>query len=88
MEKVDSHDFVTASRRIEGQARGVQRMIETGRQCDEVIHQLEAMSAAIDRLGSRYLAANLRGCFADGVMQKRKEAAVERALGALVDLRR
>jgi DNA-binding FrmR family transcriptional regulator len=86
--KVDSHDFLVALRRIEGQARGVQKMVETGRRCDEVVQQLGAMRAAIDRLGSRYIAANLRGCLADGVMQKGKEAAVERALAALVDLRR
>ncbi len=88
MEKVDPHDFLTALRRIEGQARGVQRMIETRRPCNEVLQQLGAMRAAIDRLGPRYVAANLRGCMADGGLSKGKEAAVEEALAALVELRR
>lgn len=63
-------------------------MIEAGRPCDEVVQQLGAMRAAIDRLGPRYIAANLRGCLADGVLSKGKEAAIEQALAALVDLRR
>ena len=33
-------------RRIEGQARGVQRMVEEGRNCTEIIHQLTSMRAA------------------------------------------
>ena len=33
-------------RRIEGQARGVQRMVEDGRECSEIIHQLASMRAA------------------------------------------
>lgn len=88
MEKVDPHEFVTALRRIEGQARGVQKMIETGRTCDEVIQQLAAMRAAIDRLGPRYIAANLRACMSDGVLSKGKEVAMEQGLAALADLRR
>lgn len=33
-------------RRIEGQARGVQRMIEENRDCHEILHQLTAIRAA------------------------------------------
>jgi DNA-binding FrmR family transcriptional regulator len=32
--------------RIEGQARGVQRMVEEGRDCAEIIHQLASIRAA------------------------------------------
>lgn len=88
MEKVDLHDFLIALRRIEGQARGVQKMIATGRPCDEVIQQLGAMRAAIDRLGPRYIAANLRACLSDAVLLRGKQAEVEQGLAALAELRR
>jgi CsoR family transcriptional regulator, copper-sensing transcriptional repressor len=88
MASVDPHDFVTALRRIEGQARGVQKMIEAGRPCDEVIQQLGAMRAAIDRLGPRFIAANLRACLAGAGLPRGKEAGVEQGLAALADLRR
>lgn len=88
MEKVDLHDFLIALRRIEGQARGVQKMIEIGRPCDEVIQQLGAMRAAIDRLGPRYIASNLRACLSDAVLLRGKQAEVEQGLAALAELRR
>jgi DNA-binding FrmR family transcriptional regulator len=47
-------------KRIEGQVRGLQRMIEEGRNCEEVITQIMAVRAALDQVGvaavSRYAA--------------------------------
>lgn len=39
-------EMLARLRRIEGQARGVQRMVEEGRDCAEIIHQLAAIRAA------------------------------------------
>ncbi|HEC34047.1 MAG TPA: transcriptional regulator [Chloroflexi bacterium] len=39
-------DLLRRLRRIEGQARGVARMIEEGRDCQEVLQQLAAIRAA------------------------------------------
>jgi DNA-binding FrmR family transcriptional regulator len=40
-------DALKRMRRIEGQARGVQRMIEEGRDCHEILHQLAAIRSAV-----------------------------------------
>ncbi len=40
-------DLIQRLRRIEGQARGVARMIEDGRDCQEVLQQLAAIRAAV-----------------------------------------
>ncbi len=40
-------ELVTRLRRIEGQTRGVQKMIEEERDCAEVLHQLNAISEAV-----------------------------------------
>ena len=42
--------FQTRLRRIEGQARGIQRMIDDGRDCLEIIDQLTAVKAAVSGL--------------------------------------
>lgn len=39
-------EMLARLRRIEGQARGVQRMVEEGRDCAEIIHQLASIRAA------------------------------------------
>jgi DNA-binding FrmR family transcriptional regulator len=39
-------ELLSRLRRIEGQARGVQRMIEEGRDCSQIVQQLASMRAA------------------------------------------
>ena len=46
-------DVLKRLRRLEGQIRGVQRMIEEGQDCTDVVTQLSACKAALDRVGYR-----------------------------------
>ena len=55
-------DVVKRLRRLEGQIRGVQRMIEEGQDCRDVVTQLSACKSALDRVGYRLVAAGLRHC--------------------------
>jgi DNA-binding FrmR family transcriptional regulator len=52
-------------RRIEGQVGGIIRMIEQGRDCEQVIHQIAAVGRAVDRVGLRLMASQLGRCLAD-----------------------
>lgn len=56
-------DLIARMRRIEGQARGVQKMLETSRDCEEIIMQLSAMRAALSKVAVAILAGNLEKCF-------------------------
>ena len=51
-------------RRVEGQIGGIIRMIESGRECDEVVTQLAAVSRALDRAGFKIVANGMRQCIA------------------------
>ena len=58
MEAVDSphtraevDQIIRRLRRIEGQVRGLQRMIDEGKECEAVLMQLSAVRAALDRVG-------------------------------------
>ncbi|HEY8531035.1 MAG TPA: metal-sensitive transcriptional regulator [Limnochorda sp.] len=53
-------------RRIEGQARGIQRMLQEGRSCYEVVMQLAAMRAALSKVAMALIADNLEQCIAQG----------------------
>ncbi|TAM64802.1 MAG: transcriptional regulator [Chloroflexota bacterium] len=79
--------MLKALRRIEGQARGVQRMIEDGRDCAEVIQQMAAIRNAVDRLAHRTVASNLRSCLAGAALDGDRMASVERGLDALAVIR-
>ncbi len=52
-------------RRLEGQIRGLQRMLDDGAECSDVVTQLAACKGALDRVGYRLFAAGLRYCVAD-----------------------
>lgn len=49
-------------RRIEGQARGIQRMIEEGRPCEQIIIQLAAIRNAINKAATTIIVENLEAC--------------------------
>ncbi len=46
LEQEVQQELLSRLKRIEGQARGVQKMIEDGRDCTEIVNQLSAMRAA------------------------------------------
>ena len=56
-------DMLARLRRIEGQARGVQRMIEDGRDCAEIIHQLASIRAAAQSASLFLLKHYARECW-------------------------
>lgn len=63
--KVDEQALVPVLnrlRRAHGQLAGVIAMIESGRDCAEVVTQLAAVSRALDRAGFKIVASGLRQC--------------------------
>jgi DNA-binding FrmR family transcriptional regulator len=50
-------------KRIEGQIRGLQRMIENERSCSEVITQVLAARSALEQVGTQMLDQQLLSCF-------------------------
>lgn len=53
-------------KRARGQLDGVLRMLEAGRDCEDVVTQLAAVSRALDRAGFAIIATGLQQCLADG----------------------
>jgi DNA-binding FrmR family transcriptional regulator len=59
-------ELVVRLRRAEGQLRGVQRMLEEGAECRQVLTQLAAVKAAVDQVGLHLISDRLRSCVAGG----------------------
>jgi DNA-binding FrmR family transcriptional regulator len=53
-------------KRARGQIDGVIRMLEEGRDCEEVVTQLAAVSKAVDRAGFSLVSSGLRQCLVHG----------------------
>ncbi|XJZ25655.1 metal-sensitive transcriptional regulator [Bacillota bacterium Lsc_1132] len=54
-------------KRVEGQIRGILRMIEEGKECKDVITQLSAARSAIDRTIAVIVSANLEHCIRESI---------------------
>ncbi|MEG6615077.1 metal-sensitive transcriptional regulator [Peptococcaceae bacterium 1198_IL3148] len=52
-------DLISRLKRIEGQVRGVQKMIDENRDCGDIVIQLGAIKAAVNRVGFTVLACHL-----------------------------
>ncbi len=55
-------DLQRRLRKIEGQVRGVQQMLETDRDCREIVTQITAATKALERTGFLLVAAGLTWC--------------------------
>lgn len=55
-------DLVRRLKRVEGQVRGLQRMIEEGRACSEVLVQLAALREAVNKVGVALIARHMASC--------------------------
>jgi len=66
--QVEEHvaaEVINRLRRARGQIDGVINMIETGRNCKDIVTQLAAASKALDRAGFKIVASGIRQCTND-----------------------
>jgi DNA-binding FrmR family transcriptional regulator len=62
----DMAPAINRIKRAHGQLAGVVRMLEEGRECEDVVTQLAAVSRALDRAGFAIVASGLQQCLAEG----------------------
>lgn len=59
--------------RIEGQVRGIRRMVETDAYCTDILTQVSAVQAALNAFNRELLANHIRTCVADDIRSGRDE---------------
>jgi len=73
-EQTTTHlDEIVSLKRIEGQIRGIQKMIEEKRYCIDILTQLSSIVGAIRRVEENILNRHLRGCVRDSFTKGNKE---------------
>lgn len=63
----DREALLTRLSRIEGQVRGVSRMVKDDAYCIDVLTQINAIKAAIDQVGFLLLEDHIKGCVTTAV---------------------
>lgn len=79
-------DLLKRLRRIEGQVRGVQGMVEDDRYCIDVLTQISAIQAALDKVALGLMDDHARHCIAgaEGDAQAEKTDELMAAVGRLM----
>ena len=84
----DKDDLLTRLRRIEGQTRGIQGMVVDDRWCPEILQQIAAVQAALDKVALGLTHGHVEHCMAEaGDDPKRRQEMTDelmQALGRLV----
>ncbi len=79
-------DLERRLKRIEGQVRGVQRMLEDGRDCQAVLQQLAAVRAAVHQASLVLVRAHATECLRHPSPERTPEQLVEELMGTLAGL--
>ena len=65
-DQVRLDEIIKRLNRAQGQLGGIVKMLETGRNCDEVIIQIAAVGKAIDTAAFTLISASLKECIQEG----------------------
>ena len=60
-------DIIKRLRRIEGQARGLIKMVEDDKSCEEILIQISSAKSALHKTGQAVLENHLHTCVLDGI---------------------
>ena len=66
LDPAEMTSVINRIKRARGQLDGVLRMLEDGRECEDVVTQLAAVSRALDRAGFAVVATGLQQCLTNG----------------------
>jgi CsoR family transcriptional regulator, copper-sensing transcriptional repressor len=69
--------------RIEGQVRGVQRMVDEDRYCIDVLQQISAIQAALNKVALGLVDGHVRHCIADAADEDQREEMTSELMGAV-----
>jgi DNA-binding FrmR family transcriptional regulator len=80
--------LLTRLRRVEGQVRGIQRMVADNRYCIDVLTQISAVQAALDRVALGLLDGHARHCLQRGAVGDRSDELGDELMAAVGRLMR
>ena len=73
----DKASLLTRMKKIEGQAKGIQRMIEDDRYCIDIVQQLSSLSSAAGEVSLRILQSHIEGCVTSAIREQSGESYIK-----------
>lgn len=83
---INKEDLVLRLRRIEGQVRGLQRMVEDDKYCIDILTQVSSVTSALKAVGVGLLDGHVRHCVTESIERGDGDEKVEELMAAVVRL--
>ena len=80
---MDTEAVTMRFRRIEGQVRGLIRMVEEKKSCEEILIQIGSAKAALHKTGQVILESHLHHCVIDGVREGKEDETIKKLTSAI-----
>jgi CsoR family transcriptional regulator, copper-sensing transcriptional repressor len=77
-------DIINRLRRIEGQVKGIQKMIENEQQCNEILIQIAAIRAAINKVGGLILENYSKKCITKATQNNSQEENIDELIQTIL----
>ncbi len=84
----DKEALIKRLHRIEGQVRGIEKMVTEDRYCIDVLTQISAVTTALEQVGAKLLEGHVTHCVADAISSGDKAAAQEKTTELLEAVQR
>ena len=81
----EQKDLLVRLRRIEGQIRGIEKMVENDIYCPDILIQVSAVTSALNSFNKQLLAAHIRSCVAEDIREGKDET-IDELVGVLQKL--
>lgn len=76
----EKKQLIQRLKRVEGQVRGIQKMVEEDRYCVDVLVQVSAINAALKKVGFQLLEDHTKGCVTKAVQDGDGDEAIDELL--------
>lgn len=73
----DKSALVARMKKIEGQAKGIQQMIDDERYCIDIVQQLTALSSAADEVSLLILESHIEGCVVNAIRSQQGDSQIK-----------
>jgi len=84
----DKDALIKRLHRIEGQVRGIEKMVDEDRYCIEILTQIGAVSTALESVAVKLLEDHVRHCVTDAIASGDAEMAAEKGEELLAAVQR
>jgi DNA-binding FrmR family transcriptional regulator len=91
MEEKERKKIINRFKRIEGQIRGLERLVENGAPCLDVLTQVSAVTAAVKKAGAEVIRTSLEQCLTEASTKQKTDLTVkkdefQKALSRYIDM--